>query len=132
MSQNVTSPKKRATNEINDALPERDIRANSPAVEEVDEGSDDDQQALLSSTSRISRRGEPVFESAGHQQRITDSTHVSNWLYAKCILVEVNDLLTCTFTTKLRTNCFVDYADTAVCTRGYLFDWRVARTTRSK
>jgi len=92
MSQNGTSPKGSVTNEHNDVLQERDIRANSPAVgEEEDDGSDDDQQALLSSRSRVIRGDEPAFKPAGDQQRIKGSTHVSNLSFAKGILLEVID-----------------------------------------
>jgi hypothetical protein len=93
MSHNVTSPKGGVTNELNDVIQERDIRANSPAVgEEEDYGSDDDQQALLSSSSRVIRGDEAAFKPAGHQQRIKSPTHVSNLLFAKDILLEVIDL----------------------------------------
>jgi hypothetical protein len=89
MSHNVTSPKGGVTNELNDVIQERDIRANSPAVgEEEDDGSDDDQQALLSSSSRVIRGDEAAFKPAG-QQRSKNPTHVSNLLFAKGILLEV-------------------------------------------
>jgi len=90
MSQNAASPRRGVANELNGTHQDEDIRAQSPAIGEEDEGSDDDRQALLSSSSRVVRDdGDPSFKPVGAQQRREEFTHVSNWLYMKGILVEV-------------------------------------------
>lgn len=91
MSKNVTSPERSIANEIHNGHPEPNDEADSLVVgEEEEDDMDDDRQALLSSSSRAIRGEESTFGPVEQQQRSKDMSHVSNWLYVKGILVEVN------------------------------------------